>query len=153
MGECSYTPEIGDKICEAIATSADGLRTICKREGMPAVRTVLNWLAQGSKEDSSKELQAFLHQYAHAREAQADFLVEEMLSIADDGNSDLTETEEGTTVNNEVIQRSRLRVDTRKWIASKLRPKKYGDKLDLTSDNEKLNTLLNVSIVQPKDDD
>jgi hypothetical protein len=71
----------------------------------------------------------FRHQYARAREAQADFLAEEILQIADDGENDTYATENGPAVNHDVVQRSRLRVDARKWLASKLAPKKYGDKL------------------------
>ena len=43
-------------------------------------------------------------------------------------------------MNSEYVQRSRIRIDTRKWIASKLKPKKYGDKVDVTTDGEKINT-------------
>ena len=72
----------------------------------------------------------FSEQYARAREAQADKLAEEALQIADDGRSDTYLDAEGNErTDNEVIQRSRLRVDTRKWLASKMAPKKYGDKL------------------------
>ena len=78
--------------------------------------------------DGSKP--AFSEQYARAREAQADKLAEEALQIADDGRSDTYLDAEGNErTDNEVIQRSRLRVDTRKWLASKMAPKKYGDKV------------------------
>ena len=78
--------------------------------------------------DGSKP--AFSEQYARAREAQADKLAEESLQIADDGRSDTYLDAEGNEkTDNEAIQRSRLRVDTRKWLASKMAPKKYGDKV------------------------
>lgn len=38
--------------------------------------------------------------------------------------------------NGDAVQRSKLRVDARKWVAAKLKPKKYGDKIDVTSGNE-----------------
>ncbi len=72
--------------------------------------------------------------YTHARDAQADALFDETLEIADDGRNDWMErhNEEGEAIgwreNGEAIRRSQLRIDTRKWIAAKLRPKKYGDK-------------------------
>jgi hypothetical protein len=87
---------------------------------MPDKSTVMRWLAQN---------EAFRDQYARARESQADHLAEEILQIADDGSNDTYQTENGEAVNHDVIARSRLRVDTRKWLASKLAPKKYGDKV------------------------
>ena len=72
----------------------------------------------------------FSDQYARAREAQADKLAEEALQIADDGRSDTYVDGDGNVkTDTEVIQRSKLRVDTRKWLASKMAPKKYGDKV------------------------
>jgi hypothetical protein len=70
-------------------------------------------------------------------------MAEDILDIADDGTNDWIEREreDGSTfevINNEVIQRSKLRVETRKWLMAKTKPKKYGDKLDLTSAGEKL---------------
>ncbi|CAB4121084.1 hypothetical protein UFOVP154_22 [uncultured Caudovirales phage] len=80
----------------------------------------------------------FAEQYARAREAQADTLADELTDIADDGSNDWMERKDAEGViigwreNGEAVQRSRLRVDTRKWIASKLKPKKYGDKTETT---------------------
>lgn len=137
----TFNKEIADKICDELATSSKSLRSICGEEGMPAVRTVLNWLSQGEKAESEDDsLKLFLHQYTRAREAQADFLAEEIIQIADDGANDLMTITKGDksyeVENKEVTNRSRLRVDARKWIASKLKPKKYGDKLDLSHGGE-----------------
>jgi hypothetical protein len=83
-----------------------------------------------------------MQQYARAKEAQADAFAEEMLDIADDGTNDWMTKRFGETEvempNPEVLQRSKLRVDTRKWLMSKLQPKKYGEKLAVehsTDDN------------------
>jgi len=114
-----YTPELGSKICSELA-QGKSLRKVCKKgNSLPCIATIFNWF---------REYPEFLEQYEKAKEESSDFLVEEMLDIAD--QSDLKES----------AQRSRLRVDTRKWAASKLKPKKYGDKLDVTSGNEKLPT-------------
>jgi len=133
----SYTDEIGNKICTEIATSSKSLRTICMGENLPCVATVLNWLSKHP---------TFLAQYTRAKEEQADYLIEEMLDIADDGSNDFMTVVKGdityTQENKELTNRSRLRVDTRKWIASKLKPKKYGDKLDLTTNGEKIKTIV-----------
>lgn len=68
-----------------------------------------------------------------AREAQADLLAEQILQIADDGTNDTQTDDEGRVrVDQDVIARSRLRVDARKWLASKMAPKKYGDKIEHT---------------------
>jgi hypothetical protein len=76
----------------------------------------------------------FAEQYAHARDSQADTLADEILDIADDGSNDYMGDDE--TYNGDAVARSKLRVDARKWIASKLKPKKYGDKTLLGSDPE-----------------
>ncbi len=63
---------------------------------------------------------------------QADALFDEALEIADDASGDWTADKDGKkTLDHEHVQRSRLRVDTRKWAAGKLAPKRYGDKLNL----------------------
>lgn len=123
MGRPSdYSQEVADAICERIA-DGQSLRTICAADEMPNKSTVFRWLAVN---------EAFRDQYARARESQADALFDEILEIADDGTNDYAEGRNGeTVVNNEAIGRSRLRVDARKWMAGKLRPKVYGDKLDL----------------------
>lgn len=133
-----YTQELADIICAKLATGVS-LRTVCKEEEMPAIQTIFNWLR--SKEE-------FLGQYARAKEESADALADEILDIADDGSNDWMKVHKGgystTLVDQEAVQRSKLRVETRKWIASKLKPKKYGDKVDVTSDGKAIvsNTIL-----------
>lgn len=146
----AYTPEIADKICSEIATSSKSLKTICKEEGMPDAATVMRWLRVN--ED-------FRDQYARAKEEQADFLAEEILDIADDATNDFMTITKGDisyeVENKEWTSRSKLRVESRKWIASKLKPKKYGEKLDMTSDGKALPqaTVMTVNVVPPKDVD
>lgn len=133
MGRDSiYTQELADKICNAIATSSEGLRRLCKQdESLPAVTTIMRWL------DTNVE---FREQYARAREAQAEFMVDETIEIADDGTNDYYKNSKGEVLfDAEHVQRSRLRVDTRKWVASKLAPKKYGDKMDVTTNGKDVN--------------
>jgi hypothetical protein len=82
-----------------------------------------------------REHEEFREQYAQAREAQADTWADEIVEIADDGSNDWLarshgEDDEGWRVNGEHIQRSRLRVDARKWLMGKASPKKYGDKIE-----------------------
>jgi hypothetical protein len=117
----TYTPELATAICAHIA-DGKSLRTIAALDGMPAQSTIMLWLDGRNPE--------FSEQYVRAREAQADKLAEEILSIADDGSNDTIIDDQGNQrTDAEAIQRSKLRVDARKWLASKMAPKKYGDKL------------------------
>ncbi len=122
-----YTPKLAARICERIA-DGEPLRSVCRDAAMPDKSTVLRWLGN----DESAE---FRDQYAYAREMQADGLFDEALEIADDVSVDWTEDKDGKKVfDHEHVQRSRLRVDTRKWAAGKLAPKVYGDKMQHTGD-------------------
>ena len=120
-----YTEKLADNICEMLA-SGTSMRTISLDENMPCCSTMFKWI---------RENEEFSQQYAIAKQECADALVEEILDIADDGTNDWMEAHGkdgdnvGWKINGESMQRSRLRVDTRKWIASKMKPKKYGDKL------------------------
>lgn len=123
-----YTLELAASICAEIVDGMS-LRSICRRDDMPAMSTVMLWLVKHSE---------FSEQYTHAREAQADTLADELLEICDDATNDYMKKigKNGQTylaVDQDHINRSRLRVETRKWIAAKLKPKKYGDRLTLDS--------------------
>ena len=119
-----YTESLAAEICRRLA-EGETLRSVCRDKAMPDKATILRWLADKKKAD-------FREQYVYAREMQADALFDEALEIADDASGDWTEDKDGKkVVDHENIQRSRLRVDTRKWAAGKMAPKKYGDKLDL----------------------
>lgn len=110
-----FTQEIADVICEQLA-DGESLRKICLGEDMPSKSAVFRWLLDRPD---------FRDQYARAREAQADAIADEILDIADDGSNDFMGEDE--KYNGDAVQRSRLRVDARKWFAGKLAPKKYGD--------------------------
>lgn len=87
---------------------------------MPPAPTVLEWV----KDDR----EGFAERYARARESGAYVMADELLEIADDGAED--------------VQRSRLKADTRKWLLSKVVPRVFGDKLDLTSKGEKVSNYV-----------
>ena len=107
-----FTQKLSDIICEWIALG-QSLKKLCRQKKMPNNSTVMRWLA-------NEEYAEFRDQYARARAAQADSMVDDMLDIADE-----------KVDHSEQVQRNRLRIDTRKWLASKMKPKKYGDKVDL----------------------
>lgn len=120
MGRPSdYSQDTAAAICARLA-DGESLRSICRDDAMPDGSTVFRWIAAHEE---------FRKQYALAREAQADTLADEILEIADDTSGDTTYGENGERADTEWIARSRLRVDARKWLASKMAPKKYGDKL------------------------
>lgn len=116
----AFTNELGEAICSAIADGMS-LRAVLARPGMPSKSMVMRWLAD-------ERYIEFRDQYACAREDQADKLADEILQIADDGSNDTFLDANGNVkVNYDVIARARLQIDARKWLASKLAPKKYGD--------------------------
>lgn len=100
----------------------ESLRSICRDDAMPALSTVFRWLA-GDRE--------FQEQYARAMDARATLLAEEILEISDDSSGDaVTDPETGAVrMDAEFVARSRLPVDSRKWLAARMAPKKYGDKV------------------------
>lgn len=125
----SYTQELADKICKAIATSTLGTRKLCAmHDWMPSQDTIYRWIY---------EYNDFSVQYKAAKIKQGELLAEETLDIADDSSNDIRLSQTGDeVVNAEFVARSKLRVDTRKWMVSKLLPKIYGDvsKIDALQD-------------------
>lgn len=129
----AYTPQeietIFNQICLEITLDGVSLRNVLKGEGMPDAVTFYKWL----DEDDNK-----IKQYAGACARRADSIFEDIMIIADDQENDIIEVDGKEITNHNVINRSRLRVDSRKWILSKMNPKKYGDKVDLTSGGKKI---------------
>lgn len=122
-----YTKAIADKICEQLANGMT-LREVCRAEDMPPEQTVRRWALE--------DREGFSAQYARAREIGYMVMADELLEISDDGRNDWMERngedDRGWVANGEHMGRSRLRVDTRKWLLSKALPKLYGDKITTT---------------------
>ncbi len=114
-----YSEPLAARICGLIA-EGKSLVSICSMASMPSLTTTYVWL---------QKYETFRETYTRAREDQADTLADEMLGIADDSRNDYVTVDGVPMVDNEHIQRSRLRIETRKWLASKLKAKKYGDKV------------------------
>lgn len=118
-----YTPETAAEICGRLV-DGESLRGICSEECMPDIKTVYRWIGANPE---------FRQQYALAREDQADTLADDILKIADTpvlGVKTKTNAEgEVETTEGDMIEHRRLQVDARKWVAAKLKPKKYGDKV------------------------
>jgi hypothetical protein len=111
----NWTPEIEDEIFQRIA-SGKPIRAALEDDWLPGWTTFNKRLATDAE---------FAARYARARETQADKLFDECLEIADQYDAAAEKLEGGT----DHINRARLRIDTRKWMAGKLRPKVYGDKV------------------------
>ena len=122
------TPEIEDDILQRLA-AGETLRSICRTEGYPAVPTVVDWTNQDP---------AFSDLYARARSKGLDAIAEEIIEISDDGTNDFMDRQSASGIQRcldaENVNRSRLRVDARKWLLSKMRPDKYGEHQAVTID-------------------
>ncbi|WP_372844811.1 hypothetical protein [Psychrobacter sp.] len=117
-----YSDELAQTICESLMVGMS-LRRICELDDMPAISTVMQWLASNKSD--------FMEQYAHARQVQAEYLLDELIDIADDSSKDYVIVDGQERLDQEHIQRAKLRIDTRKWNIEKLAPKRYGAKQQL----------------------
>jgi|UniRef100_A0A6H1ZAX8 hypothetical protein len=125
MRPTDYSQDVVSAILERLS-DGESLRKICDDEAMPARSTVFLWLSRHKE---------FSDQYTYAREAQADALFDDALAIADTpmiGEKRKVKDDGGIEImTGDMIEHRRLQVDTRKWMAGKLRPKKYGERLEL----------------------
>lgn len=134
----TYTLKLADTICQRLA-EGESMRSISRDKDMPAMSTMFKWL---------RENDIFSEQYAKAKQESADAMAEDILDIADtpvigeiktirpDGSIEIKQ--------DEMLGHRRLQIDTRKWLMSKMKPKKYGEKLDMTSDGEKIGATLSA---------
>jgi hypothetical protein len=109
--QSAYSDDIATLVLDRVAMG-ESIRTICADPAMPAPSTIFKWLVT---------FQPFSEQYARAREACIERWSEEIIELAD---------EPVAPNDNAAVQRARLRVDTRKWLMSKLAPRKYGDRVE-----------------------
>jgi hypothetical protein len=113
-----YSEELASEVLQKIALGAS-LRQIAAIDGMPGIDTIFKWIY--TRKD-------FAERYAHAKTECAELLADEIVGIADDGGGDYKVDKDGKPYfDGENVQRSKLRVEARKWVASKLKPKIYGE--------------------------
>ena len=139
-----YNERTAFVICGRLA-KGQSMREICRDSHMPSAGTVYRWLSVNEE---------FQEQYARARKAQADTIFEEILDIADDAKNDWMKRQGGDgqeqwVMNGEHVQRSRLRIDARKWMLGKMNPKKYGDKQEVEHSGNLNVTSIERNIVRP----
>jgi len=127
-----FTKQIADVICMRIA-DGESLREIVKTDGLPDRTTVYDWLLRNEE---------FAHQYTRAREEQADTLADEIIAIADEQPEIIAVIDKKTgaliehKLDGAFLQWQKNRIDARKWTAMKLKPKKYGDKLQVAGSKD-----------------
>jgi len=117
-----FTQTLADNICERIA-NGESLRSICSDEKYPAARTVHRWMSENEE---------FCQQYARACEEREAGIFDEMLEISDTPliGEKRKVTDKGEEVSiGDNVERARLMLDARKWVLSRMNPKKYGDKV------------------------
>lgn len=111
-----WTPELGQRVCDALAESRDGIRKVLEADSeLPSIATVQQWLKNNAQ---------FSAAYAYAKQQQLETLAEDIIDISRDASLDPND--------------KRVQIDALKWLLSKLIPKTYGDKLDVTSDGQAL---------------
>lgn len=136
----TFSQELFDDICTHISEGRS-LRSICAQSNMPSTAAFMKWLNKDP---------ALVEQYARAMESRGEHMFEDMLTIADNTEKDIIVLEDGREiVDHNVVSRDKLRIDTRKWILSRMNPKKYGDKaaVDVTSGGDKIDNTLVIKHV------
>ena len=116
-----FSQSAADRICDLLM-DGQSLRSICKSDDLPSMRTVFKWLGQN---------EAFAQQYTRARDIHADAVFEEIREISDTpvlGVKTVSKPTGTETTEGDMIEHRRLQIDARKWLLGKMAPKKYGDK-------------------------
>lgn len=125
-----FTQELADRICERIALG-ESMRSICRDEEMPAMQTIWRWL---------RENKIFSERYESATKERTEAQNEILLELGDQALEEAYKADPKAA--NAVVSAVKLKADNLKWVMSKMKPKKYGDKMDLTSDGKQLPTPL-----------
>lgn len=130
-----YSDEIVDKILNELANSSKGLQKICKENNIstPKFREFI----VSNKEAGNK--------YAHARSLQIECIENEITDLCEEMANKIESGSVTPDIASAAVSNLRIRVEALKWLLSKLAPKKYGDKLDVTSDNKPVQVALSVS--------
>lgn len=129
-----YTPEMADLICEQLSMGKSLKSALEAVEGSPSAATVFSWMGK---------IKEFPDKYARAKQEGTDAMAEDIMDISDESISDAYKADPKAA--GAAVQAQRLRIDTRKWLMSKMKPKKYADHIDVTSGGQALpQPILNV---------
>ena len=122
----TYNIEIAAVICDRIS-KGESLKAICSSPGMPDQVVVYGWLGRQPE---------FAQMYARAREEQADTLADEIAALADEQPRMVVDDKGVARIDSAWVQWQKNRVEARKWVAAKLKPRKYGDRVELAGDKD-----------------
>jgi hypothetical protein len=128
-----YSKELTDNICTLIA-QGNSMRSICERKEMPEMQTIWRWL---------REYKLFSEQYAKATIDRTESQLEELNNLGDTSIDEAKLADPKSA--NAIVQAYKLKADNMKWVMSKMKPKKYGDKLELGGDQDNPITIELVS--------
>ena len=143
MSKKTYNKEQKEAILNSIfedISKGISLRKACKNSGIPRM-TFYNWV-----DDEQKEIDRYMRAKEQGIEARFE-------SIEEDYNEEPQRDPETGKIDSAWVQLQRLKIDSKKWELSKLAPKKYGDKIDVTSKGESIQapSVVNVKIIEPED--
>lgn len=136
-----YSKAVADKIFDLIR-QGESLHTILKDESMPDKATFYRWLALPS-------MQTLRDNYARACEARADAFAEQLDQLADEALEEVKNHADNPKLAAAIVQTFKMKADNRKWTAARMKPKKYGDKIDVTSDNKPLERSVTIFDMRP----
>lgn len=114
-----YSRALTDEICRRLA-AGEGMIVICRSPGMPSVDTVRQWIIQ--------DTDGFAKRHTEARQAQADYYVDQIIKIADEPIKRVVDQFGVSRLDGAHAQQQRTRIDARKWYAGKVAPRRWGEK-------------------------
>lgn len=134
-----YSIELATKICEEISLGKS-MRKVCEQEGMPSMQTVWTWL---------RIHKDFLEQYEQACQERTESQHEMLLDLGDEAIELSQEVD--AKASSAVVSAVKLKADNMKWVMSKMKPKKYGDKIDMTTNGKDLPTPILNNVIPTND--
>ena len=145
----TVTQQVIDRVCVAISIGQSLRRILATDPTLPPATTILTAIGKNP---------AWMAQYAHARSRGHDAMAEEIIDIADQprigDRTEVRQDKDGNVLDRRVttadmVDRAKLQCDTRRWLLSKMAPKRYGDRLELAGDGDNPITLA-VAYARPQ---
>lgn len=124
------TQELLDKVIEGLS-EGQSLRSICEARDMPGAPTILRWVEEDAE---------FQTRYIAARQACADVYAEQILEIADEGHK-----------THEQVADAKVRIDARKWVAARMNPRRWGNKVQIGGADDLPPVKTNVNLAELSD--
>lgn len=131
------TPEVYESICRQVETTSDGVNTACSDHKV-SIRSFYEYKRAIGETAENR--------YARAKESQVDSIVDQIDEIEKQAEIELKSISD-PKIAHAMMALYRLKIDDRKWLASKLKPKRYGDRLDITTAGDALPNKLQVEFI------